>query len=115
MGVLLASGEGSDEEGRGGLAAEVVGRPAGVDVLGDVADVAQRYLQVAPVPLVREVLADAGRATDLVEPVDGVGAAARGPHLVAPEGQPLGPRELTALGDEVVDLRRRGEQVRPAR
>src|SRR3954468_8516791 len=114
MGVLLASGEGSDEEGRGGLAAEVVGRPAGVDVLGDVADVTQRYLQVAPVPLVREVLADAGRAADLVEPVDGVGAAAGGAHLVTPEGQSLGAVDLAALGDEVEDLRDRGEQVRAA-
>src|SRR3954465_8595781 len=115
MCILLRRATGSDEQRRRGLVTEVVGRPAGVDVLGDVADVAQRYLQVAPVPLVREVLADAGRAADLVEPVDGVGAAARGPHLAAPEGQARGPGELTALGDEVVDLRRRGEQVRPAR
>src|SRR3954468_16243247 len=104
MGVLLASGEGSDEEGRGGLAAEVVGRPAGVDVLGDVADVAQPDLEVAPVPLVGEVLADAGRAADLVQPVDGVGAAAGGPHLVTAEGEPLGAGELAALDDEVEDV-----------
>src|SRR3954454_11227737 len=109
MCILLRRATGSDEERWRGLVTEVVGRPAGVDVLGDVADVTQRYLQVAPVPLVREVLADAGRAADLVEPVDGVGAAARGAHLVTPEGQSLGAVDLAALGDEVEDLRDRGE------
>src|SRR4051812_42833981 len=96
---ILLCRVGSDEEQRGRLVTEVVGRPAGVDVLGDVADVALRYLQVAPVPLVREVLADAGCAADLVEPVDRVGAATGGPHLVAPEGQTLGAAELAAVGD----------------
>src|SRR3954469_360228 len=104
MCILLRRATGSDEQRRRGLVTEVVPRPAGVDVLGDVADVAQARLEVAPVPLVREVLADAGRAADLVEPVDGVGAAARGAHLVTPEGQPLGAAELAAVGDELEDL-----------
>src|SRR3954454_5002676 len=103
MCILLRRATGSDEERWRGLVTEVVGRPAGVDVLGDVADVAQPDLEVAPVPLVPEVLADAGRAADLVEPVDGVGATACGPHLVAAEGQPLGAGELAALGHEVED------------